>query len=112
MQLADLYLAKNMKKEAIDEYKAASDWAGAYDFQNMFIHQQLKSKFEQLGQPDLAAAEQKWMDDFQKQQQENPGLGGLGGGMPITIPPAPSEKDSTPAPAEGQPSEGEHGTSQ
>jgi parvulin-like peptidyl-prolyl isomerase len=112
MQLADLYMAKNMKKEAVDEYKAASEWAGAYDYQNMFIHQQLKSKFEELGQPDLAAAEQKWMDDFQKQQQESGGLGGLGGGMPITIPSTPAEGESSPAPAEGSSPQGEQGSSQ
>lgn len=104
MQLADLYMAKNMKKEAIDEYKAASDWAGAYDFQNMFIHQQLKSKFEELAQTELAAAEQKWLDDFQKQQQSG-GLGGLGGGLPITIPPSS-------APGEGQSSNNDQGSSQ
>jgi peptidyl-prolyl cis-trans isomerase C len=117
MDLAELYMGKNMKKEAIDEYKAASDWAGAYDYQNMFIHQQLKAKFTELGQADLATAEQKWMDDFQKQQQESGGmgggLGGLGGGMPITIPPssAPAQGDQSPAPSDSGSSEGDKGSS-
>jgi foldase protein PrsA len=89
MELADLYLAKKMSKEAIEEYKAASEWASAYDYQGMFAHQQIQAKFKELKQDDLAKAEQVWLDECNKQMQESGGMGGLGGmggGMPITIP--------------------------
>lgn len=79
MSLASLYEEKNMKQQAIDAYKAASDWALAYEWQNFMVHQQVKSKLEALGAKDLAAEEQKWLDEFQKESQNNP----MGGGMPM-----------------------------
>ncbi|MDI9585743.1 MAG: peptidylprolyl isomerase [Acidobacteriota bacterium] len=70
MDLALLLLEEKLTDEAIDELKAASDWAQSYDYQSMFIHQQAMEKFRELKKPDLAAAEQEWIDEFTKFQQE------------------------------------------
>ena len=86
MKLGELYLGEKKNKEAIDAFKAAADWAQTFDYQSMFIHQDVKAKFEQLGAKDLAAIQKKWLDDYNANQQQN-GMGGMGG-MPITIPPA------------------------
>ena len=100
MAYAKLLQDAGKSTEAIEQYKAASDWASGLDFQNYFIHTQLKKTFEELKQTDLVTAEGKWMDDFQKQQKDNPGMGmggmgmgGMGGGMPMPIQiPAGAEK--------------------
>lgn len=83
MALGDLLMELKRKDEALTEYRAASEWAVRPDFSSYFIHLRLKDKFKELGQKDLAAQEQAWLDDFAKRQQEMPG----GMGMPITIPP-------------------------
>ncbi len=92
MDLADLYSQKQMKKEAIEEYKAASEWAQTYDYQSMFMHQQIKTKFEEAGEQQLVAQEQQWLDEFNKQMKENPGAGMMGGpgGMSIPVMPSPT----------------------
>ena len=93
MQLADLYMEKKMTKEALESYKAASEWAQTYDYQSYFIHQQVQQKFTQLGDKALAKAEQDWITEFNKQQAENGGMGGLGGmgGGSMPIMPMPSQ---------------------
>lgn len=83
MSLGDLLMELKREDEALTEYRAASEWAVRPDFSSYFIHMRLKEKFKELGQKELAAQEQAWLDDFAKRQQEMPG----GMGMPITIPP-------------------------
>ncbi|MCX7599707.1 MAG: tetratricopeptide repeat protein [Armatimonadetes bacterium] len=83
MALGDLLMDLKRKDEALTEYRAASEWAVRPDFSSYFIHLRLKDKFKELGQKELAAQEQAWLNDFAKRQQEMPG----GMGMPITIPP-------------------------
>ena len=99
MDYAKLLQEAGKTAEAIEQYKAASDWASGLDYQNYFVHTQLKKTFGELKQADLVTAEDKWMADFQKQQKDNPGggmggmgMGGMGGGMPMPIQiPAPSK---------------------
>lgn len=69
MALGELLEDLGRKKEAIEEYQRASEWAIAHDFMNYMLHSQLRSKFEKLGRKDLADAEKKWMDEFDKSQQ-------------------------------------------
>ena len=54
------------KDKAIDQYQKASN-AAIYD---KSIHMQLKRKFEELGRQDLVQAEDKWIADFDKKQQD------------------------------------------
>ncbi|MGD9497180.1 MAG: tetratricopeptide repeat protein [Armatimonadota bacterium] len=72
MQLAMLLQEAGRTEEALAEYQSASEWAQGFEWQNMFLHMQLKSTFEELHKPDLAAKEQEWLDEFnaaQAQQQ-------------------------------------------
>ena len=89
MELADLLVEQKLNKEAIEEYKAASEWAQTFDYQSMFLHQQIKGKLEELGDKDLAEQEQKWLDEFNKHMEENPQMG-FGQGMPMPITPTPA----------------------
>lgn len=65
MMLGDLLSVSDKpedKAEALEQYKQASEGAVV----EREIHQQLVSRFQQLGQPELAAAEQAWLDDYDK----------------------------------------------
>jgi foldase protein PrsA len=95
MELADLLLETGDKQGAATQYKAASDWAQGYEYSNMFMHQQIQMKLEELGEKDLAALEQKWIEDYQAYQAEQ-GMGGFGGmgGMSIPITPQPAAPDA------------------
>jgi hypothetical protein len=84
MKLGDMLLAKGQQEEAIASFKSASDWAQSFTQGNYFIHIQLKSKFEELEQADLAAKEQEWLDEFMEHMSREGGMGGgMGGGMPM-----------------------------
>ncbi len=74
--LGELLETLGRKKDAIEQYRAASEWAITYEFPNYMIHSRLVEKFKQLGRQDLAEAERKWLDEFDKQQQQQ-------GGMPM-----------------------------
>jgi len=89
MDLAELLSETGDKKGALEQYKAASDWAQAFDYQNMFQHQQIKTKAEELGDKELAKQEQKWLDEYQANQAQQ-GMGGMGGMGGLTIPVTPS----------------------
>lgn len=58
---------KDAKTKALQQYQTASEIAGMRD---MGIHQQLIERFKAIGQPELAANEQKIIDDYQKQMAE------------------------------------------
>ncbi len=74
MELASILHEQGNTDKAVQEYKSASDWAQAFSQQNFFIHQQLKSKFEELDRKDLVQQEQKWIDDFMENQQQSGGF--------------------------------------
>jgi foldase protein PrsA len=78
--------AQQATTDALAQYKSAADWASSMDFQNYSIHTQLKSVFQELKQADLVKAEDQWMAEFMKQQQESGGMGGMGGMMPMQLP--------------------------
>ena len=93
--LGDMLLKKGEKDRAIQQYKTASEVA----MNDLNLHQQLLAKFQQLKQPDLVAAENKWIADYntraaemKKLEQKNPrppmGPGAPGQPMP---PPRPKE---------------------
>ncbi|MGQ9456086.1 MAG: SurA N-terminal domain-containing protein [Armatimonadota bacterium] len=60
MLLGDMLLKKSEIERAIIQYKIASEVA----INDPSIHHQLVQKFEQLKRPDLAAAERKWIEDY------------------------------------------------
>ncbi|MBC7288772.1 MAG: tetratricopeptide repeat protein, partial [Armatimonadetes bacterium] len=68
LALADLLAEMGNKKEAVEEYKAASEWAVTHDFRSYMIHAQVRDKLKQLGHADLAAQEDKWLNEFDKAQ--------------------------------------------
>ena len=82
VRLGNAYEKGGQPKEALDAYKAASDHALTPDFSSMMIHTTLKQKFTDLKQPELAAQEQKQLDDIQAEMKKSGGMGGLGGMMP------------------------------
>jgi parvulin-like peptidyl-prolyl isomerase len=87
-KLGELYEKSNDKVKAVAQYKDCFDRASAFTMINMSVNMRLEGKFKELGQTDLAGQVKTWLDDYRKQQAENPmaGLGGMGGGMPIQIP--------------------------
>ncbi len=68
-QLAELLEQFGRKKEALEEYQRASEWAVVRDFSNYLLHSRLQQKFKELGREDLAKKEKQWMDEFDKAQQ-------------------------------------------
>ena len=94
--LGDMLIKKGEKDRAIQQYKIASEVAR----NDPGVHQQLIMKFQQLKRPDLVAAENKWMADYNRRveemkamQRKTPGRPPLGGGTPPgpTPPPGPRE---------------------
>ncbi|MCX8053591.1 MAG: SurA N-terminal domain-containing protein [Armatimonadetes bacterium] len=90
--LGDMFIKKGDKERAIAQYKIASEVA----MNDPGVHHQLVMKFQQLKRPDLVAAENKWLADFElrrKQFEETQRRAGRrtvpGGGMPPT--PVPGE---------------------
>jgi len=79
LQLADLLAEEKLTERAIQQYEAASEWSDTYDYQSMYMHDQLKRKFEQLERKDLAEKEQKWIDEFNEYQAEQNAGTGYGG---------------------------------
>jgi parvulin-like peptidyl-prolyl isomerase len=74
LALGDVLVELGRKEEALQEYRAAAEWAATYEFSSYLIHLQLQDKFKKLGQPALAEQEKKWLADYQKSQQEMLGL--------------------------------------
>ena len=66
IMLGDLYVKQNKNDEALEQYKIASESA-SYD---PSIHQQLVMKYQQMKKPELVAAEQKWVADYEKKMAE------------------------------------------
>ena len=78
LQLGKLLKDSSKKKEALDQFKAASEWATGFDYSNYFIHMELKDLFKELGAAEDATGEQTWMDEFMQQQQLQGGTGSPG----------------------------------
>lgn len=58
-------------EEAVEELKAASEWAQGFDWQNMFLHMQLRQMFEEMKKTELAQQEQQWLDEYQQSQAQS-----------------------------------------
>ncbi len=68
MLLGDMLAKKGEKEKAIQQYQVASEVVPRADTQTyQQTHQMLIAKFQQLKRPDLAANEQKLLDDYTKQ---------------------------------------------
>jgi len=84
LELGLMLKAQGKKDEALAQLKDAADGIlaarGGYDEQMQ--HEQLRDAFKELGRQDLAAAEQKWLDDYKKQQEQ----AGAGGQGPLVMP--------------------------
>lgn len=80
IRLGDLYLAQNNKAQALDEYKNAADRATGFTMQNFSANMQLEQKLKQLGDKTTLAVVSKYLEDYRKEQAENP-MGGFGGQM-------------------------------
>ncbi len=74
LALAELLMEMGKKDEAVESYRAASEWAVRSDFTSLFIHERCKQAFEELGRKDLAKQEEQWIEEYQKRQQETGGL--------------------------------------
>jgi len=85
LELGLLLKAQGQKDEALACLRNAADGilAGQGGYDQEMEHQQLLSAFKELGRADLASAEQKWLNDFRKQQKAGPGGGGS-----IVMPPS------------------------
>ena len=67
VMLGDMLLKTKETEKAIEQYKVASEVALKTDLQT---HQRLMAKFQDLKRPDLVAAEQKWIDDYNVRMKE------------------------------------------
>jgi parvulin-like peptidyl-prolyl isomerase len=65
MALGQIYMDEKQNDKAVEMFKVASDLA----FNNPQVSYQLVSDFKQLGRADLAAQEQKKVDEWMKQMQ-------------------------------------------
>jgi parvulin-like peptidyl-prolyl isomerase len=65
MLLGDMLVKTGEKDKAIENYKIASEIARA----DLMVHQQLVAKYQELKRPDLVAAEQKWIEEFNKRAE-------------------------------------------
>lgn len=83
LRLADLYLEQKMKDKALQQYKDAFDRAAGFTMQNFSVNMQVEMKLKELGDATTAAQVSKWLEDYRKEQQNNPmgGMGGFGGPM-------------------------------
>lgn len=89
--LGDILLKQNKKEDAIKQYQTASEVSQ----NDKSIHEQLKTKFVSVGRTDLAAAEDKWIKDYdlrmaQWEARNNKGV------KATTNTPAKAPKPSTP----------------
>jgi foldase protein PrsA len=80
IRLGDLYLQQNNKAKALDEYKNAADRATGFTMQNFSANMQLEQKLKQLGDKTTLAIVSKFLEDYRKEQAQNP-MGGFGGQM-------------------------------
>jgi parvulin-like peptidyl-prolyl isomerase len=80
MKLADLYMEQQNKTKALPEYKDAFDRASGFTMPNFSVNMQVEQKLKALGDTTTAAQVTKWLDDYRKEQQNNP-MGGMGGMM-------------------------------
>lgn len=60
LKIGDLLKELGKKKEAIEAYKQAREYA----YEDPSIHQRLKQAFESLGLKEEAQREQKWLDEY------------------------------------------------
>jgi parvulin-like peptidyl-prolyl isomerase len=80
--LGDMLVKTGEKERAVEQYKIASEIATS----DPSIHQQLAQKFERLKRQDLAAAERKWLQEYNERLeqfrslQQGPRTGGPTGG--------------------------------
>lgn len=81
-QVGQAYQKLGQTSQAIQYYKMASKYA--YD--NVGVHMQLAQSFKTLNQPALAAAEQKWIQDYNARQKAASAQSPLGV-QPITLKP-------------------------
>lgn len=61
IMLGDLLYKAGKKDDAMKQYAKAAEAAGV----DVAAHQQLIAKFKEIGKPDLAAKEQKWLSDYE-----------------------------------------------
>lgn len=81
LSLGKLLRKQDKQEEALNEFESASDWAAAFQFGNYRTHIELKMIYEEMKHSEGIQQEQKWLDEFQKDQQK-------GNGSLATLPPA------------------------
>lgn len=85
MSLGDAQKKLMQGKPAVDSYKQAADMAQEKSFENYGTHLRLQTAFQDLKQPQLAAAEKQWLDEYKKEQPQGGGMGGFPGGGNFTV---------------------------
>jgi len=84
MQLGEIREKMGQADQALEAYTVASDRAGAFTFDNFWLHTRLKDTFAELDCsecPQLVEQEQTWLDDYDQVQKERGlGPGGESGG--------------------------------
>lgn len=94
LSLGTLYAAQKQNEKALAEFQSASK--AAWD--NPGVHSQLQGEFSRLGKPQLAAAEAKWLSEYQARQQAQQ-MQQLQQQMPPPVPtPAPKAASGAPVP--------------
>jgi len=69
-RLAEIARARHRTDDLVTNLKAVSDSAQELTDQNLALHIQLMTEFEQLGQKDLVAGERQWMADYASYKKE------------------------------------------
>jgi len=69
-RLADIARARHRTDDLVMNLKAVSDSAQEFTDQNVALHTQLLTEFEQLGEKDMVAGERQWMADYASHKKE------------------------------------------
>lgn len=69
-RLAAIARARHRTDDLVMNLKAVSDSAQEFTDQNLALHTQLMTEFEQLGQKDMVAGERQWMADYASYKKE------------------------------------------
>lgn len=81
LQLGQMLKEVEREEEAVEQLKAASEWAQGFNRQNSSIHMGIQQLFTEMERPELADKEQQWLDEYREEMSaQQPAPMQLGGG--------------------------------
>ncbi|MFQ6133906.1 MAG: peptidylprolyl isomerase [Armatimonadota bacterium] len=69
LAMGKLYRQRKQKAQALAQFQQVHEAAETLAPENRFVHQELKSIYEEMGEKELAAAQQAWLDELDKEME-------------------------------------------